>query len=218
MIPFGLTNAPTAFMDLMNRVFRPYLDKFVVVFINNILAYSRDKNGHTTHLRTVLQSLREHQQYGKLKKCEFSLEEVVFLGHVVSKEGIKVNPQKVKAIIDWLRLTHVTEISSSLGLAGYYHRSVKVFSKIASTLTNLLKKTTMFECVEKCERVFQELRQYLTITPILTLPVEGKEYIVYNNALKNRLGCVLMQEDIVVAYTTRNSSLVRKTTLPMTWS
>ena len=101
VIPFGLTNAPTAFMDLMNRVFRPYVDKFVVVFIDDILIYSKDKEGHADHLRTVLQTLREHQLYGKLKKCEFWLEEVVFLGHVVTKEGIKVDPQKVKAITEW---------------------------------------------------------------------------------------------------------------------
>ena len=91
-MPFGLTNAPAAFMDLMNRVFIPYLDKFVVVFIDDILIYSKGKEGHVDHLRTVLQTLREHQLYGKLKKCEFSLEEVVFLGHVVTKEGIKVDP------------------------------------------------------------------------------------------------------------------------------
>jgi len=101
MIPFGLTNALVTFMDLMNRVFRPYLDKFVVVFIDEILIYSKDKEEHTEHLQIVLQTLREQQLYAKLKKCEFWLEEVVFLGHVVSNEGIKVYPQKIKAITEW---------------------------------------------------------------------------------------------------------------------
>jgi len=119
-MPFGLTNAHAAFMDLMNKVFRPYRDKFVVVFIDDILIYSKDRDEHANHLRMVLQTLKEHQFYGKLKKCEFSLEEVVFLGHVVTKEGIKIDPQKVKAIIEWSRPTSITEIKSFLDLAGYY--------------------------------------------------------------------------------------------------
>jgi len=93
-MPFGVINAPIAFMDLMNQVFRTYLDKFIVMFIDDILVYSRDKDEHTTHLRIILQTLKEHQLYGKLKKCEFWLEEIVSLGHVVSKEGIKVDPPK----------------------------------------------------------------------------------------------------------------------------
>jgi len=155
---FGLTNAPATFMDLMNRIFRPYLDTFVVVFVDDILIYSKDKEELADHFRTVLQALREHQLYGKLKKCEFWLEEVVFLGHVVTKEGIKVDPQKVKAIIEWPRPTNVTEIRSFLGLAGYYRRFLKDFSKIASPLTNLLKKANKFEWTKKCEKAFRELR------------------------------------------------------------
>jgi len=130
VMPFGLTNAPTAFIDLMNRVFRPFLDKFIVVFIDDILIYSRNNEEHAQHLRLVLKTLREHKLYAKLKKCEFWLEQVVFLGHVVSKEGIKVDPQKIKAIVDWPRPTNVTEIRSFLGLAGYYRRFIKDFSKI----------------------------------------------------------------------------------------
>ena len=145
MIPFDLTNAPAAFMDLLNRVFRPYLDKFMVLLIYDILVYSSDKYEHSAHLRTVFQTLREHKLYGKLKKCEFWLEEVVFLGHVISKEWIKVDPQKAKTIIDRPRPTNLTKIRIFLGLTGYYRRFVKDFSKITSTLTNLLKKTTKFK-------------------------------------------------------------------------
>ena len=159
----------------MNRVFRPYLDKFVVVFIDDVLVSSKDRDEHTTYLKTVLQTLRKHQLYGKLKKCEFWLEEFVFLGHVVSKEGIKVDPEKVKVITNWLRPTNVTKIRSFVGFIGYNHKFVKDFSKTASTLINLLKKMAKFEWTEKCKRVFQELRQHFTITPILTLPVEDKE-------------------------------------------
>jgi len=148
----------------MNRVFRAYLDKFIVVFIDDSLIYSKDREENADHLRMVLQTLREHQLYGKLKKCEFWLEEMEFLGHVLTKEGIQVDPQKVKAITEWSRPTNVTEIRSFLGLAGYHRRFVKDFSKIALPLTNLLKKANKFEWIEKCERAFQELRPQLTTT------------------------------------------------------
>ena len=140
-----------------------------MVFIDDILIYSRDNEEHAQHLRIVLQTLREHQLYAKLKKCEFWLEEVVFLGHVVCKEGIKVDPQKIRAIVDWPKPINVTEIRSFLGLAGYYRRFIKDFSKISSPLTNLLKKVVKFEWSSKCEEAFQELQQthqcsYLNLT------------------------------------------------------
>ena len=134
---FGLTNAPAAFMDLMNRVFRPFLDRFVIVFIDDILVYSKSKAEHAMHLRLVLQTLREHQLYAKFSKCEFWLEEVAFLDHVVSKAGIQVDPKKIEAITEWQRPTTVAEVRSFLGLAGYYMRFVKDFSRIAAPLTRL---------------------------------------------------------------------------------
>ena len=129
---FGLTNAPAAFMDLMNRVFRPFLDRFVIVFIDDILVYSRSEEEHAMHLRYVLQTLREHQLYAKFSKCEFWLDQVTFLGHVVSKDGIQVDPKKMEAVIDWSRPTKVTRVRSFLGLADYYRRFVKDFSKISA--------------------------------------------------------------------------------------
>ena len=120
MMPFGLTNASAAFMDLMNRVFRDYLDRFVIVFIDDILVYSKSKKEHEYHLRLVLQRLREHQLYAKFDKCKFWLEEVAFLGYIVTREGISVDPEKIKAVAEWPRPTNVTEIRSFLGLAGYY--------------------------------------------------------------------------------------------------
>jgi hypothetical protein len=122
VLPFGLTNAPALFMDLMNQVFQPYLDKFVVVFIDDILVYSNSFEEHEEHLRQTLQTLRDHQLYAKLSKCEFWLKRVTFLGHVISTEGVFVDPQKVKAVLKWERPTSVTEIRSFLGLAGYYRR------------------------------------------------------------------------------------------------
>ena len=139
-MPLGLTNAPAVFMDLMNRVFSPYLDKFVIVFIDDILVYSGNLEEHAEHLRRVLQILRERQLYATFSKCQFWLDKVAFLGHVISAEGISVDPQKIKAIVNWKPPMNVFEVRSFLGLAGYYRKFVEVFLKIATPLTNLLKK------------------------------------------------------------------------------
>ena len=127
-MPFGLTNAPAVFMVLMNRVFRPYLDQFIIVFIDDILIYSKTKEEHEEHVRIALQTLKDNHLYAKFSKCEFWLEEVKFLGHVVSKKGIAVDTSKVDAVLDWKRLTTATEVRSFLGLAGYYRRFVEGFS------------------------------------------------------------------------------------------
>ncbi|GAB5053510.1 hypothetical protein PESHB5_00080 [Pediococcus parvulus] len=145
VMPFGLTNAPAVFMDLMNRIFRPYLDRFVVVFIDDILVYSRDETEHAEHLRLVLQILRDKQLYAKFSKCEFWLREVSFLGHVVSASGIRVDPSKISAILNWKPPRNITEVQSFLGLAGYYRRFVKGFSMIATPITKLLQKDVKFE-------------------------------------------------------------------------
>ena len=138
VMPFGLTNAPAAFMDLMNRVFHPYLDQFVLVFIDDILVYSKDAQEHEHHLRIVLQTLREKKLFEKLSKCDFWLKEVSFLGHIVSVEGIRVDPVKIEAIMNWKPPRNVPEVRSFLGLAGYYRRFVQGFSVITSSLTRLL--------------------------------------------------------------------------------
>ena len=134
-MPFGLTNALTTFMDLMNRVFHEYLDRFVIIFINDILIFSKCQEDHEEHLRIVFQILREKKLYAKFKKCEFWLDQVMFLGHVIFKAGIYVDPSKVEAVVDWARPTNVSEVKIFLGLAGYYRRFVKGFSRIAFPLT-----------------------------------------------------------------------------------
>ena len=137
IMPFGVTNVPSAFMDLMNRVFHMYLDWFVLVFIDDILVYSTNHQDNGEHLKIVLGVLREKQLLAKLKKCEFWLEEVSFLGHVILKDGIAINPNKTEAVVNWEQLTNVHEICNFLGLAGYYHRFVKGFSTLFGPLTSL---------------------------------------------------------------------------------
>ena len=182
VMSFRLTNAPIAFMDLMHRVFQPYLDRFVVVFMDDILIYSKSEEDHEGHLRIVLQALREHQLHAKFNKCEFWLTEVRFLGHVVLASGVSVDPKKVKAIM----------ICSFLGLAGYYRRFIENFSLLATPMTRLTRKEVKFEWNDLCEEAFQELKMRLTLAPILIVPEMGQRYTVYCDASKDGLGCVLI--------------------------
>ncbi|CAN4123632.1 unnamed protein product [Withania somnifera] len=170
VMSFGLTNAPLAFMDLMHRVPKPYLDSFVIVFIDDILIYSRNESDHEHHLRLVLRTLREHRLYAKFSKCEFWLESVAFLGHVVSKDGIRVDPAKIQAVCDWPRPTTVIEIRSFVGLVGYYQRFVEGFSSIAAPLTRLTPKDVAFQWSKECEASFAKIKDLLTSAPVLTLP------------------------------------------------
>jgi hypothetical protein len=132
VMSFGLTTAPAYFMNLMNKVFMEYLDRFVVVFIDDILIYSKNDSYHEGHLRMVLQKLRDNQLYAKFSKCKFWLDEIPFLGHIISKGGIVVDLAKVTAIVGWKILSSVTEVWSFLGLAGYYRRFIEGFSKITN--------------------------------------------------------------------------------------
>ncbi|MDN4191041.1 hypothetical protein DDA71_12030, partial [Bifidobacterium longum subsp. longum] len=203
VMPFGLTNAPAAFMDLMNRVFQPYLDQFVVVFIDDILVYSRNRNEHEEHLRVVLQILRERKLYAKFSKCEFWLDRVGFLGHVISGDGVSVDPTKIEAILNWNRPTSVSEVRSFLGLAGYYRRFVEGFSLIAAPLTRLTRKSVKFEWTDEYEQSFQELKKRLTTAPVLVIPSTDEGFVIYSDASHQGLGCVLMQNGRVVAYASR---------------
>ncbi|KAA0061618.1 ty3-gypsy retrotransposon protein [Cucumis melo var. makuwa] len=178
VMSFGLTNAPAVFMDLMNRVFREFLDTFVIVFIDDILIYSKTEAEHEEHLRMVLQTLRDNKLYAKFSKCEFWLKQVSFLGHVVSKAGVSVDPAKIEAVTGWTRPSTVSEVRSFLGLTGYYRRKA-------------------------CEDSFQNLKQKLVTAPVLTVPNGSGSFVIYSDASKKGLGCVLMQQGKVVAYASR---------------
>jgi hypothetical protein len=203
VMSFGLTNAPAYFMYLMNSVFMPELDKFVVVFIDDILIYSRTKEDHANHLRVVLQRLRDHRLYAKFSKCEFWLDSVKFLGHTISSQGISVDPTKVQEVMDWNPPTSVHQIRSFLGLAGYYRRFIPDFSKIAKPMTELLKKEVKFRWDDKCEEAFHALRKLLTTAPVLAQPDSTQPFDVYCDASGIGLGCVLMQNNRVIAYASR---------------
>jgi hypothetical protein len=203
VMSFGLTNATAHFTYLMNSVFMPELDKFVVVFIDDILIYSKNKEEHTQHLRIVLTRLREHQLYAKFSKCAFWLEEIQFLGHVLSAKGIAVDPSKVKDILEWKPPTTVHEVRSFLGLAGYYRRFIPDFSKLVKPITSLLKNDTKFNWSSKCNEAFEQLKVLLTTTPVLAQPDIEKPFDVYCDTSGSGLGCVLMQEGRVIAYASR---------------
>jgi hypothetical protein len=145
-------------MNMMNKVFMDELDKFVVVFIDDILVYSSTAEEHEQHLRVVLERLRQNQLYAKFSKCEFWLDEVAFLGHVLIAKGVVVDPTKIEAVKEWEQPHNPTDIRSFLGLAGYYRRFIENFSKIAKPMNNLLKKTNEFEWTPKCELSFQTLK------------------------------------------------------------
>jgi hypothetical protein len=200
---FGLTNAPAYFMNLMNKVFMEYLDRFVVVFINDILIDSKSESGHEEHLRLVLQKLRDNQLYAKYSKCKFWIDEVPFLGHIISNGGISMDPTKVKEIVAWSIPTTVIEVRSFLGLAGYYRRFIEGFSKIAKPMTSLLEKGREFKWDEKCQDNFDQLNKRLMSPPVLVMLDLQKGFDIYCDACGQGLGCVLMQEGHVIAYASR---------------
>src|SRR5574338_29466 len=203
VMSFGLTNAPSYFVDLMNRIFRDYLDKFLLIFIDDILIYSKTVEEHKNHLRLVLSRLRENDLKAKFSKCAFWKEEVHFLGHVISAKGISVNPNKVVAIQAWKRPSTISEIRSFMGMAGYYRRFIKDFSKISSPLTNLTRKNQAFVWTEKCEQEFIKIKEALINAPVLRVPEGNENLVVYTDASGSGLGAVLMQQDQVVAYASR---------------
>jgi hypothetical protein len=203
VMSFGLTNALAYFMNLMNKMFMEYLDRFIVVFIDDILIYSKSESDHEEHLRLVLQKLRDNQLYAKFSKCEFWIDEVPFLRHIISNGGISVDPAKVKEIVVWSIPTTVTEIRSFLGLVGYYQRFIEGFSKIAKPMTSLLEKGREFKWDEKCQESFDQLKERLMSPPVLVMPDLQKGFDIYCDACGQGLECVLMQEGHVIAYASR---------------
>ncbi|GJU76511.1 putative reverse transcriptase domain-containing protein [Tanacetum coccineum] len=188
VMPFRPTNTPAVFMDLMNRVCKPYLDIFVIAFINDILIYSKSKEEHAEHLKLILELVQKEELYAKISKCEFWLSKVQFLGHVIDSEGIHMDPSKIESIKDWASPKTLTKIRQFLALAGYYRRFIEGFLKIAKPMTKLTQKNMKFDWSEKAEAVFQLLKQKLCSAPILSLPKGSENFVVYCDASRKGLG------------------------------
>jgi hypothetical protein len=200
VMSFGLTNTPAHFMYLMNFVFMLKLDKFVIVFSEDILIYSKSEEEHVRHLYVILQWLWDHQLYAKFSECAFWLKEVPFLGHIISTEGIAVDPDKVQEVLHWKSPRSVTQIHSFLGLAGYYCRFIPNFSKITKPMTKLLEKEARFKWNPKCKEAFLTLKKLLTTAPVLAQPNIKKPFDVYCDASGTGIGGVLMQDGHSIAY------------------
>ncbi|GJX23203.1 putative nucleotidyltransferase, ribonuclease H [Tanacetum coccineum] len=203
VMPFGLTNAPAVLMDLMNRMCKPYLDKFMIVFIDDILIYSRNKEEHANHLRIILELLKKEKLYAKFSKCDFWIHIVQFLGHLIDIQGLHVDPAKIEADKNWASPTTPTKIRQFLGLAGYYRRFIECFLKIAKYLTELSQKKKKYIWDKDQELAFQLLKQKLCEAPILALPEGNDDFVVYYDASHQGLGAVLMQREKVIAYASR---------------
>jgi hypothetical protein len=173
---FGLTNAPSTFMRLMNHVLRAFIGKFVVVYFDDILIYRKSLDEHVEHIRSVLAVLREQKLYANLDKCTFCTDKVVSLGFVVLGQGLEVDEEKIKAVCEWVPPQNVRQVRSFLGLAGFYQRFVKYFSTIAAPINELTKKEVPFNWGEGQEKAFEELKMKLTTAPLLALPDFGKTF------------------------------------------
>ncbi|RVW27175.1 Retrovirus-related Pol polyprotein from transposon 17.6 [Vitis vinifera] len=202
VMPFGLTNAPATFCTLMNKIFHPYLDKFVVVYLDDIVIYSNTLKEHE-HLRKVFKILRQNELYVKKEKCSFAKEEVSFLGHRIRDGKLMMDNSKVKAIQEWDPPTKVPQLRSFLGLVNYYRRFIKGYSARAAPLTDLLKKNKAWEWDERCQQAFEDLKKAVTEEPVLALPDHTKVFEVHTDASDFAIGGVLMQERHPIAFESR---------------
>jgi hypothetical protein len=195
-MPFGLTSAPATFVTMMNDIFQDVLDQYVVVFIDDILVYSRTMEEHRAHVGMVLERLRQHKLYAKQSKCEFAKRSIEFLGHFVSEEGIQVDPQKVRTIIEWPIPNNPHDIQSFMGLSNYYRRFISKFAHKTAPLNRLLHKNVPWKWTEIEQQSFDNLKHALTSPPVLTLPNPDKRFtLLFDAASTNAVGGVLCQDD-----------------------
>lgn len=200
VLPFGLTNAPATFQSLMNQVLGPYLSKFCLVYLDDVLVFSRTPEEHTEHLRLVLAKLREHKLFAKLSKCRFALSSVHFLGHVISAAGIQPDPAKVAIVRDWPTPRNVHELRKFVGLAQYFRKFIQGFASMLAPLTALFKKNAAWIWTSKCKQAFEQIKLALTSAPVLKLPDDDSEFEIICDASGVGLGAVLLQNNRPVAF------------------
>ena len=196
VMPFGLCNAPASFQHLMNTIFQEFLDDFVIVYLDDIMVYSRTHEEHLKHLDIVFSKLRDNQLYAKLKKCEFMKTSVEYLGHIVGNNSIKPDKEKTKAIEDWERPRNSKEVMAFVGLANFYRKFVNNFSKRTLPLTNIMGKNKEFKWDKEQEDSFNDIKVALTNTPVLKLPTREGRFKVHTDASDYAIGAVLEQEDV----------------------
>lgn len=201
-MPFGLSNAPSTFQAIMNSIFRPYLHKFVLVFFDDILIYSPNWNMHLEHVKHAFGGLRQHKFFVKLSKYAFGQQELEYLGHIVTPQGVKVDQTKIKVMLNWPRPTNISKLWGFLGLKGYYRKFVRDYGNIARPLTNLLKKGP-FAWTEEAETAFQVLKQAMTSTPTLAMPNFHEPFVIETDASGDGIGVVLTQQGKPIAFMSR---------------
>lgn len=194
VLPFGLTNAPATFMHLMHQTMRPLLDECALVFLDDILIYSKTLEEHQQHVRRVLDALREQKLYAKESKCEFFKHEVEFLGHRVGRDGVRMMQDKVEAVREWPTPRTVRDVRAFLGTAGYYRKFIRDFSAIAAPLSELTKDSVKFEWKEPHEAAFRRLKVAIAEGPVLILPDPTLPYVVHTDASGFAVGAVLQQD------------------------
>lgn len=209
VMPFGLCNAPSTFQSLMNSIFRLHLRKFVLVFFDDILVYSRSWEEHLEHVRVVLQILEDNHLFVKRKKCEFGKSELEYLGHIVSGDSVKVDQEKIRAMLDWPPPTIITDLRGFLGLTGYYRKFVKDYGIIARPLTNLLKKG-QFEWTPTAEAAFTALKTAMTTTPTLAMPDFDQPFVIQTDALGDGIGAILTQQGKPLAFLSRSLGITKR--------
>lgn len=205
VMPFGLTNAPSTFQCAMNDLFTPHLRKFILVFFDDILVYSQTFEQHISHLQLALRLLRDNRFYAKTSKCLFGQSHISFLGHVISKNGVGADQDKVQVVLEWAIPINVKELRGFLGLTNYYRRFVKGYGMIARPLTELTKKNA-FQWLNSAENAFQLLKQALTTVPVLQLPDFTQPFVVKCDASSEGIGVILLQHDHPIAYFSKGLS------------
>jgi transposase InsO family protein len=203
VLPFGLTNAPATFQTAMNTIFRPFLNKFVLVYLDDILIYSKTPEEHCEHLRQVLELLRQHKLYANVRKCTFAKTEVAYLGHVVSKDGVRVDPRKTAAVLNWPKPHNLADLRSFLGLATYFRKFIRDFAKLAMPLHRMTRKGILWEWKRECQTAFDNIKRALTEAPCLAFPDFTKPFEVHTDASLAGLGAVLYQDGRPIAFESR---------------